>query len=400
MTFEIGEKIGPYRIVESIGQGGMATVYKAYHARLDRYVAIKVLHPALKQDPSFLERFQREARLIARLEHPNIVPVYDFSEYKGNPYLVMRFIEGKTLKARLKEGPLSLVQTAQIVQSVGSALSYAHKEGILHRDIKPSNIMLAKDGNIYLADFGLARMVQSSESTISRDMIVGTPHYVSPEQARGDSELDARTDIYSLGVVIYELVVGKVPFTADTPYAIVHDHIYTPLPMPREVNPDVPESIERVLFKALAKKPEERYSTVDEMVAAFLDAVEKADIGEAEPLPRTEPTFPRSVLPDGAAGPTQEVNLSRPEATLAVLQTGDQTTLPPVQTKAFQAKRRRGGGALWAVGGLILLVITILVGGLHLGRVIREEYNHVFREVQSEGSFLFEESPYAPLDVI
>ncbi|MGH2522747.1 MAG: serine/threonine-protein kinase, partial [Anaerolineales bacterium] len=269
MSLSVGETVGAYRVVEQLGQGGMATVFKAYHAALDRYVAIKVLHPAFKEDPTFLARFQREARVVAKLEHPHIVPVYDFAEHKGAPYLVMKFIEGETLKARLSREPLPLSETLLIIEAVGAGLDYAHRQGILHRDIKPSNIMLARDGNIYLADFGLARIAMAGESTLSTDAMLGTPHYMSPEQARGVKDLDPGTDIYSLGVVLYELVVGRVPYSADTPFAIIHDHIYTPLPPPGTVNPNVPESIERALLKALAKERSDRYPDVGALTQAF-----------------------------------------------------------------------------------------------------------------------------------
>ncbi|HVN15370.1 MAG TPA: serine/threonine-protein kinase, partial [Anaerolineales bacterium] len=180
MTFNMGENVGPYRIVEQLGQGGMATVYKAYHAALDRYVALKVLHPAFSEDKTFELRFQREARVVAKLEHPHIVPVYDYAEHEHRPYLVMKFIEGETLKARLSRGPLSSDEIQRVVDSVGSALAYAHKQGILHRDIKPSNVLIATDGTMYLADFGLARIAQAGESTLSSDSIMGTPQYISP----------------------------------------------------------------------------------------------------------------------------------------------------------------------------------------------------------------------------
>ena len=272
MSFNIGENVGPYRIVEQLGQGGMATVYKAYHAALDRYVAVKALHPAFGEDPNFEARFQREARLVAKLEHPNIVPVYDYAEHEHRPYLVMKFIEGDTLKARLNQGPLTSNEISKVVDSVGAALAYAHKQGILHRDIKPSNVLLATDGQIYLADFGLARIAQSGESTLSSDMIMGTPQYISPEQAMGKKDLDEGTDIYSFGVMLYEMVVGQVPFNADTPFSIIHDHIYSPLPMPRSINPKVPESVERVLLKGLAKERADRYANVDSFVQAFKQA--------------------------------------------------------------------------------------------------------------------------------
>ncbi|MBC7878324.1 MAG: protein kinase [Anaerolineales bacterium] len=278
MSFKIGENIGPYRIIEQLGQGGMATVYKAYHASLDRYVALKVLHPAFHQDETFTARFQREARVVARLEHPNIVPVYDYSEYENRPYLVMKYIEGDTLKARLNQGPLTAEEIEDVINSVGSALGFAHRQGILHRDIKPSNVMIALDGIMYLADFGLARIAEAGESTMSSDSIMGTPQYISPEQAMGKKDLDAGTDIYSFGVMLYEMVVGQVPFSADTPFSIIHDHIYTPLPLPTKINPAVPETVQRVLLKALAKDRLDRYGSVEELMRAFKDAWSEAGV--------------------------------------------------------------------------------------------------------------------------
>ncbi len=278
MSFNVGENVGPYRIIEQLGQGGMATVFKAYHASLDRYIAIKALHPAFSEDPSFEARFRREARVVAKLEHPNIVPIYDYAEHEKRPYLVMKFIEGNTLKAELDKGPLSSKDILRIVDAVGSALAYAHKQGVLHRDVKPSNVLLASDGQVYLADFGLARIAQSGESTLSSDMIMGTPQYISPEQAMGVKELDERTDLYSFGVVLYEMVVGKVPFNADTPFSIIHDHIYSPLPLPRRVNPKVSDQVERVLLKALAKDRLDRYENVNQMISAFKQAWEQSSV--------------------------------------------------------------------------------------------------------------------------
>ena len=320
MSFNAGETVGQYRITEQLGQGGMATVYKAYHAALDRYVALKVLHPAFQEDSNFLARFQREARLVAKLEHPNIVPIYDYAEHEGRPYLVMKFIEGETLKARLARGSVDAKEIADVVKSVGAGLAYAHKRGILHRDIKPSNVLLATDGQIYLADFGLARIAQSGESTLTSDMILGTPQYISPEQALGKKDLDEGTDIYSFGVMLYELTVGKVPFSADTPFSVIHDHIYTPLPMPRQVNPAVSEAMERVLLKALSKERNDRYKDVHTLVDAFQHAWQEAPgtapepepvaataAAEAKPtvqvLPGEEPTLPPTPAPPPAGTP-------------------------------------------------------------------------------------------------
>jgi len=169
MTLTIGENVGPYRVIAQLGQGGMATVYKAYHASLDRYVAIKVLHPAFKEDTTFLARFQREARVLAKLEHPNIIPIYDFADHEGHPYLVMKYVEGETLKARLGQGPVALAETLKVVDAVGSALAYAHKQGILHRDIKPSNVIITDEGHYYLSDFGLARIAQVRGTSVAEE---------------------------------------------------------------------------------------------------------------------------------------------------------------------------------------------------------------------------------------
>jgi len=280
MPIRIGETVGQYRIMEQLGQGGMATVFKAYHASLDRFVAIKVLHPSFKDDETFFMRFQREAQIVAKLEHAHIVPVYDFASAETEPYIVMKFIEGQTLKHRLKENPLNLQEALRILPAVAGALTYAHNQGILHRDIKPSNVMLDKDGTPYLADFGLARIATRGESTMSQDVLLGTPNYISPEQAQGAKELTPATDIYSLGIILYEIVVGRVPFSADTPYAVVHDHIYKPLPMPTRVNPTVPPEVERVLLRALSKTPEDRYTSAVAMLDAFKEAVSTANLNE------------------------------------------------------------------------------------------------------------------------
>ena len=300
MSFTSGENVGPYRILEQLGQGGMATVFKAYHPALDRYVAIKALHPAFSGDPNFLGRFQREARLVARLEHPNIVPIYDAAEHEGRPYLVMKFIEGDTLKSHLGRGSLPKGEMVRIVEAVGFALTYAHKQGILHRDIKPSNVIIAKDGQVYLADFGLARIASAGESTLSSDMFIGTPQYISPEQAQGRRDLDEGTDIYSFGVLLYEIVVGRVPFTADTPYAIIHDHIFSPLPMPRKNNPEVSDAMERVLLKALAKERSERFEDINTLVQAFkaaFDVSTRPEIVKGDDTSKTQRTPAEVVIP-------------------------------------------------------------------------------------------------------
>lgn len=347
MSLTAGDQVGPYKIIEKLGQGGMATVYKAYHAGLDRYVALKVLHSDLTEDPTFTVRFQREARLVAKLDHPNIVAVHDFAEHDGYPYLVMKYIEGETLKARLGHGPLTTEEISNVVNSVGSALAYAHQEGILHRDIKPSNVLIAKDGHIYLADFGLARIAQSGSSTISSDAVMGTPQYISPEQAIGKSDLDEGTDIYSFGVMLYEMVVGQVPYSADTPFSIIYDHIHSPLPLPQLINPSVPESVERVLLKALAKERSERYATVTDLVAAFKSAWEAAGVpmqGTAIKLPRQL----RQVATDA----------KKPVEAEAVQKANDVANLKRDKSKPWPW--------VFLAGGLVLAACCILAGVLSL----------------------------------
>lgn len=340
MSFNIGESVGPYRIIEQLGQGGMATVYKAYHAALDRYVALKVLHPAFNEDRSFLMRFQREARVVAKLEHAHIVPIYDYAEHDNRPYLVMKFIEGETLKARIGRGALSTEELNGVVSAVGSALAHAHKRGILHRDIKPSNVLIGTDGAMYLADFGLARIAQAGESTLSTDSIMGTPQYISPEQAMGKKELDEGTDIYSFGVMLYELVVGQVPFNADTPFSIIHDHIYSPLPMPSDINPNVPDTVQRVLLKALAKERKDRYDTINALVKAFREAWTAAGV----PMRGTTITVLPSMLKKAAA-PALSPQLAP--------QSGEGAAPQTVAAKTVQKKKR----PVWAyaAGGVLIL---------------------------------------------
>jgi serine/threonine protein kinase/tetratricopeptide (TPR) repeat protein len=321
MPFAVGENVGPYRIIDQLGQGGMATVYKAYHPALDRFVAIKAMHLAFMEDTSFLARFQREAQVVARLDHPNIVPVYDFSEHQGRPYLVMRFIDGETLKSRLQQGALEDFELERVVKAVSGSLAYAHSQGVLHRDIKPSNVLLASGGKVYLADFGLARIAQAGQSTLSSDVMLGTPQYISPEQARGVMDLDAGTDIYSFGVMLYEMVVGQVPFNADTPYSIIHDHIYSPLPVPHSLNPDIGSAVERVLLKALAKERQGRFKDVGVLGESFLQAWD-TDREDSTSIPSVgrDPRAPLAGIlgqaadPNGSTHPVEPIKAMEPIA--------------------------------------------------------------------------------------
>jgi predicted Ser/Thr protein kinase len=296
MSNLIGQTLGPYRIIEQIGIGGMATVYKAYQPSMDRYVAVKVLPVLVSRDPAFLKRFRREAKVVAKLEHKHILPIYDYGEQEGLTYLAMRCVEAGTLKDRLAAGQLDLPEIYRTIAQVGAALDYAHRLGVIHRDVKPSNVLIDSQGDAYLTDFGLARIMESSEQLTATGVGVGTPDYMAPEQGQG-LKIDHRSDIYSLGVMLYEMVTGRVPYEAETPMAVVIKHISAPLPLPSSVKPDIPQQVERVILKAMAKNPDDRFQTVGEMVTALDAAVRlaqaeapiKAAVGELAAVEKTAP---------------------------------------------------------------------------------------------------------------
>ncbi len=316
----IGKTIGRYRVVAKVGHGGMGDVYKAYQESLERTVAIKILPAALGRDETFRARFEREARSVAQLQHPNILNIYDYGEQDGLTYLVMEYARGGTLKDRITE-PLPLEEVARIVGQVGAALAYAHKRGVIHRDVKPSNVLLTEDGRPLLADFGLAKMMEGSTELTASGMSVGTPEYMSPEQGQG-MPVDHRADLYSLGVVLYEMVTGHKPYTADTPMAVIIKHMTETLPSPRLLRPDLPAAIERVIVRALAKAPGDRYASAEEMVAALDRALRRAKAGLAE---EADEKLPESV----------------------------------VQPLIEKKPRRRKGCLIWA----LLLLLILLVGG-------------------------------------
>ncbi len=329
----------------------MATVYKARHQKLDRYVAVKVLHPAFKEDESFLRRFTREAQVVARLEHPNIVPVYDFAEFEGHPYLVMRYVDGETLKDAENRGQLSLVEINRVAQAVAAALDYAHGQGVLHRDVKPSNILLTKGGGVYMADFGLARMTQAGESTMSQDMIMGTPQYISPEQAKGVKELDGRTDVYSFGIVVYEMLTGQVPFQSDTGYSIIHSQIFDPPPNPSSINDKISPQMEAVLLKVLSKEPEDRYATAGAFYTAFKQA--------ANEMPSDIAPVGAAVLPDSTEGLTKVADTDAPP--LPDLTDAPAREVTAVAKEPVEKKKRPYGKLVIGIG---IILALCLVGGL------------------------------------
>jgi serine/threonine protein kinase len=273
MTNLIGQSLGRYHILEQLGEGGMATVYKAYDTRLEADVAVKVIRTE-QLPPVVLERalkrFEREAKALARLTHPNIVKVSDYGEYEGRPYLVMPFLPGGTLKSQLSGRPMPWDQAARLLVPVARGLDYAHRQGLIHRDVKPSNILITEDSEPVLTDFGIAKIIddEATSELTGTNTTVGTPEYMAPEQVTSKT-VDLRADIYALGVVLFEMATGRRPFQADTPMAVLFKHISDPLPRPKDINPDLPDEMEKILLKALAKQPEDRYQSMAEMAAAL-----------------------------------------------------------------------------------------------------------------------------------
>ena len=310
----------------------MAAVYKAYQPAMERFVAIKVLPRHMSASEEFTARFRREARLVAQLQHPHILPVFDYGESEGYPYIVMPFILSGTLADILRNQRTSLPEARRIISQIGDALSYAHARGMIHRDIKPSNILIDESGNCLLTDFGLARMIEAEDKITTSGQIMGTPAYMSPEQGTG-SATDSRSDLYSLGIIFYEMLTGRVPYTAETPIAVVFKHVQDPLPSARRFNPSLSEGLELVLLKSLAKNPEERYQTAD----AFVHAVQQV-ISEH---PSADKTLSEKITPV----------LLAEDATKVV----DQEAVPETESRR-QTPPRFPGWPL-AVGGLLGLVI-------------------------------------------
>jgi serine/threonine protein kinase len=336
----IGKTLGQFEILEEIGRGGMATVYRARQTSINRVVAVKILPRHLLHDPGFFERFEREVDVIAHLEHPHILPIYDYGEAEGIPYIAMRYLAGGSMAQLIRRtmGAMPLEQLERPFVQVAQALDYAHQQGIIHRDLKPGNIMLDESGNAYLSDFGIARVLGSN---LTGSGIIGTPAYMSPEQANG-LPLDARSDIYALGVVLFELITGREPYQAETPMALLLKHINEPLPPIKNIREDVPDAVERVIAKATAKDPNQRFSAAGDMARSFQESLH---------APVTPPSR-KAVAPDDPAtvipAPVTPPPLAVPVQPIPAPITG--TSAVPI------AERKRNTPLI--IGGVVALVVV------------------------------------------
>ena len=269
-----GKTLGRYRLMEPIGQGGMSTVYQAHDLDRLELVALKVLSPYVAQEPRFRARFDREIKLLKELQQPNIVPILNYGDEEGITYIVMPFYSGGTLQTRIENGGLGLGEVGLFLADISGALEYAHDKGIVHRDIKPSNVLLDHEGRAHLSDFGFAYVSNTSHS-LTGSVLIGTPAFMSPEQCKGE-EVDARSDQYSLGAVLYQATTGRLPYDAETPMAVVIKHISEPLPRPRYLNPYLPDAIEAVVLRAMEKNLEHRYASISELNQAFQQALHES----------------------------------------------------------------------------------------------------------------------------
>ncbi|MEM8535613.1 MAG: protein kinase [Chloroflexota bacterium] len=368
----IGQIIDGFEILSLIGSGGMASVYRAHQADLDRIVALKVLSPALAHDPQYVARFQQEARSIAALEHPHIVPVYAVGAIHERPYIVMKCIDGTTLKDVVQErNAPDLSDMIPTLEQVASAIDYAHSKSVIHRDIKPSNILIEQNNWAYLVDFGLARSTNTTQGLTLAHTIMGTPEYMSPEQAQGTATIGTPTDIYSFGMVVYELLTGRIPFDSDTPMGMLVARLqYAPLP-PSEYRNDIPPAIEEIIMRALARRPEARFATASELILALQQAagiINKPSSIQPQMTPQFSETnetptvtMPTTRTSEGAQ--TIVSDLDEP----ALLVTPPPTSLQPDQalgTSQVLSAPRQFSIPRWALAsiGIAVLLIAITIG--------------------------------------
>ncbi len=343
-----------YEIMERIGTGGMAVVYKAKCHWLNRFVAVKILKEDLAQDEEFRRRFHDESQAVAMLSHPNIVAVYDVSRSSELDYIVMELIDGITLKQYMqkKGGKLSWKEALHFTSEIMKALSHAHGRGIIHRDIKPHNIMVLRDGSVKVADFGIARLMSSSQSTMTQEAL-GSVHYISPEQARG-SHIDARSDIYSAGVVLYEMLTGRLPYEGDSPVAVAIQHINSIPLSPRELDPSIPEPLEEITMKAMASSPDKRYVSADAMLA---------DLEEFRKNPNISFDYtPADLLAsDGEEEPTQKLGANSVQVVTARGIHGERKHTHAERSREDEEYYEEGGGGKSTLV-IILVALLCLVG--------------------------------------
>lgn len=376
-------KVSRYEVIRELGRGGMATVFYARDPNFKRDVAVKLLPREFLHNPGFRARFEREAQTIAALEHPSIVTVYDFGEDGSRPFLVMRFMAGGSLADRIRRGPLSLAQTATIVEQLGSALDYAHSKGIIHRDLKPANILFDQFGKPYLGDFGIARLSQSTNVLTATGSIIGTPEYMSPEQVQGDMELDGRSDIYALGIIMYEMLTGQQPFRADTPAKVMMKHVLESVPNIRVARPDLPPGSETIIARAVAKDRNRRYQSAAQIVADLKRLVS----GKAVSLAAASATVQDSVTPGGAYQKRTVQEGAIVEASIGQSKVSSPQPSAPIPATSPAETRsgwRKSLGQWWflVVGIVLFLVIicftsvALLVGNQLIGSPTAESENN------------------------
>jgi serine/threonine protein kinase len=358
--------IGRYEIIQELGQGGMAIVYLARDPYVKRQVALKVLPRQFTFDPQFRTRFQREAEVIATLEHASIVPVYDFGEDDNQPFIVMRYMSGGSLGDLLSNGPLPIPEITTLFQHIGSAVDYAHSRGVIHRDIKPGNILFDSQGGICLSDFGIAKIAEAT-AAFTGTGIIGTPAYMSPEQAQGEKTIDGRCDVYSLGVVLFQALSGELPFKADTPMGVAIAHITEPVPSLLARRPDLPPAFEPVIHKALEKDPARRYQTASELAQAIHEAgIASGDRTLLEPLSGADKTQLEAL--SGTWLEPRSGSAVPPTPPPAVTASGAaSTSLPPaasVRTSTFPKLLGVGG-----LGILLLCLCVVAIGGFASGLI-------------------------------
>ncbi|MGZ6340427.1 MAG: protein kinase domain-containing protein, partial [Candidatus Limnocylindrales bacterium] len=361
---EIGRVIGSrYRLLELLGEGGMATIYRAHDGQLERDVALKLLRPEYGRDPDFVARFRQEAHSVASLSHPNIVSVFDFGTDPAGPFIVMEYVQGEDLASLLRRnGPLPPRRAARLTAEAARALEAAHERGIVHRDVKPSNVLLASDGRVKVVDFGIARALSDSQLTLPGTTL-GSVHYFSPEQARGEQTTPA-SDIYALGILLYELLAGRRPWEGDSAASIALARLHGPAPMVSEVRAGVPPVLEAIDRKAMALEPEARFTSAGAMADA-LDGF-LADRGTVPGIAPVAGTAAAAAAAAGAAG------VARPNPAARVPYADDAFARGPVGPAPVGAGRRQpvddeeaedggigGGPWVWVAGGLGLLILLL-----------------------------------------